>query len=245
MNQFGTNNSPMSSSYTRMHGSEMGGGGLTLKSLPYHQPKLGRDYWIKDDMLPNAGAVRERCLAKTVWAQGLPLREETWPGMRSPDALLPDELRKVEEWVQEQTGAERLWQAASPDSGSLSHNYAQLVGADDSGPRPHTDSRNLCRYAAVLFLTPDAPTRAGTSFYRQRLPNGRPGGNTCPPPHSNLCDALGVTRLPLSAWQEDVSILNVFNRLLLYRSEMVHSATSYFGDEDLSKRMTAVFFWMA
>src|SRR4051812_14738071 len=153
----------MASSETRTDGSELWGSGLALRSLPYRKPRLGRDYWVKDDVLPNAPEVAERCLAQTSWVRGLPWRDETWPGMRSPVALLPDELRPIENWVKKQIGAEELWQTTAPESGSLSHNYAQLVGEADSGPRPHTDSRKLCRYAAVLYLTPHAPARAGTS----------------------------------------------------------------------------------
>jgi hypothetical protein len=220
-------------------------GMLQVNTLPYRKPQLGRDYWIKDKMLPNAMEVVERCLAKESWMLGQPWRNETWPGMRNPDALLPDELALIEDWMKRQTGAERLWQEASPDFGSLSHNFVQLVGGAESGPRPHTDSRKLCRYAGVIYLTPNAPPTGGTSFYRLRLPNGSLGGNTCPPPHANLREALGVTGLPLEAWKEDVSIPNVFNRLLIYRADLVHSATSYFGVEKRSKRMTVVFFWMA
>jgi hypothetical protein len=240
-----TISAPVSASGDRTGGGETHGGGFAARPLPYRRPALGKDYWIKDDLLPNPSEVARRCLAKNAWTHGLPLREENWPGMRCPDALLACELRLIEDFVKEQTGAEKLWQSASPESGALSHNYAQLVGEADSGPRPHTDSRRLCRYAAVLYLTPDAPTRAGTSFYRLRLPDGRLGGNTCPHPHSNLCEALNVTSLPLSAWEEDVFVPNVFNRLLVYRSDIVHSATSYFGVEHESKRLTAVFFWMA
>ena len=219
--------------------------GPSLNALPYRKPQLGRDYWIKDNMLPNALEVVERCLAKKTWALGQPWRNETWPGMRCPEALLLDEMALIEEWVKKQTGAKTLWQETSPDFGSLSHNYVQLVGGTDSGPRPHTDSRKLCRFAAVLFLTPNAPPGGGTSFYRLRLPNGALGGNTCPPPYANLREALGIARLPLEVWQEDIAVKNVFNRLLVYRSDIVHSATSYFGNEPRSKRMTAVFFWMS
>src|SRR4051794_31089027 len=79
-------------------------------ALPYRKPQLGRDYWIQDQMLPNAAQVRERCLAKSQWDLGLPYRKETWPGMRAADALVPEELERVEAWVKEKTGASRLWQ---------------------------------------------------------------------------------------------------------------------------------------
>lgn len=214
-------------------------------SLPYRKPQLGRDYWLKDDILPNALEVRERCLAKEPWEMGLPYRKETWPGMRAAQALLPEELAHVEEWVKQQTGATRLWQERTPEGTTLNHNVAQLVGGKESGPRPHTDSLRLCRYAAVIYLSPEAPPNAGTSFYRLRMPNGALSGNICPAPHANLREALGVTGLPLQAWKEELAIPNVFNRIILYRADLVHSATAYFGDELRTKRLTAVFFWMA
>ena len=214
-------------------------------TLPYRKPQLGRDYWILENALPNAEQVAERCLAKESWEKGFPYRKETWPGMRSAQALLPEELEPLEAWVRKQTGVSRLWQERTPEGTSLNHNVAQLVGEKECGPKPHTDSLRLCRYAAVLYLTPQAPKSAGTSFFRLRMPSGALGGNICPSPHANLREALGVTALPLEAWREDVSVPNVFNRLLLYRADLVHSASAYFGLEPRSRRLTAVFFWMA
>jgi hypothetical protein len=214
-------------------------------TLTYRKPLLGRDYWINDAILPDPLAVSKRCYAHTAWELGAPHRNEPWPGMRAAGALLPAELALVEAWVKQVTGARRLWLEATPEGATLNHNHAQLVGIAESGPRPHTDSRTLCRYAAVIYLTPDPDPDGGTSFYRLRYPNGTLGGNICSPPHANLRQALGVTGMPLEAWQEEVRVENKFNRMLLYRANMVHSASAYFGFEHAEKRMTAVFFWMA
>ena len=67
----------------------------------------------------------------------------------------------------------------------------------------------------------------------------------CPPQHANLREALGVAGLPPTAWQAELAIPNVFNRLLIYRGDLVHAATSYFGSDLKSKRLTVVFFWRA
>ncbi len=216
-----------------------------MQGLTYRKPQLGRDYWICDDILADPLAVSRRCYGHTEWELGAPHRPEPWPGMRAPGALLPDELARVEAWVMKVTGAKKLWTEATPEGAHLNHNHAQLVGMAESGPRPHTDSRALCRYAAVIYLTPEPEPEAGTSFYRLRYPDGRLGGNICSPPHSNLREALGVKGLPLEAWVEETRVDNKFNRMLLYRANMVHSASSYFGFEHHDKRMTAVFFWMA
>jgi hypothetical protein len=214
-------------------------------TLTYRRPQPGRDYWVHDDFLENAAEVSARCYAQREWELGAPHRPEPWPGRRAAAALLPAELAQVETWVRKVTGARRLWLETAPDGRTLNHNYAQLVGLDESGPRPHTDSRRLCRYAAVLYLTPQPDPAGGTSFYRLRYPDGTLGGNLCGPPHANLREALGVRGLPPEAWQEDARVENRFNRLLLYRADLVHSASRYFGFEHLDKRLTAVFFWMA
>ncbi|TFW11626.1 hypothetical protein E4L96_20735 [Massilia arenosa] len=216
-----------------------------MRQLSYRKPQQGRDYWVADDFLPNAPEVAARSLARHDWELGAPYTQLPWPGKRSPAALTADEMAHVEAWVRKVTGAKKLWQEQAPEGRTLNHNYVQLVGMADSGARPHTDSRALCRYAAVIYLSPEPEPDAGTSFYRQRYPSGQLGGNMCSAPHTNLREALGVARLPPQAWQEEVRVENRFNRILLYRANLVHSATSYFGFDDHEKRMTAVFFWMA
>ncbi len=214
-------------------------------SLTYRKPQQGRDYWVADNFLPNAEEISRRCYARTEWELGAPHRKEPWPGMRSPNALTQEEIDFVEAWVKKVTGVKRLWQEATPEGTNLNHNHVQLVGLTESGPRPHTDSLKLCKYACVIYLTPDPDPDCGTSFYRLRNPNGSLGGNFCSPPHANLREALGVKSLPLDAWLEDVRIENRFNRIILYRANLVHSATGYFGFDQHDKRMTVVFFWMA
>ena len=215
------------------------------KPLPYRKPTEGRDYWLLDDALVDPLAVRARLLARTDWTEGYPYKPEAWPGMRAIPALEPDELAPIEAWVRKATGSSRLWVQATPDGGHLNHNCVQVVGEDESGPKPHTDSRALCRYAAVLYLNPDAPAHCGTSFYRQRLPDGRLGGNAVMPPHANLVEALGSRFIALGSFVEDLRIDHRFNRLLVYRANLVHSATAYCGQTLADKRMAAVFFWMA
>ena len=196
-------------------------------------------------MLPHPHAVRAHLLAHPRWNFGYPHRAESWPGMRLPAALGPDDLVRVEAWVPGATACVNLREAAAPRGARLDCNVAQLVGAGESGPRPHTDRRDLCRYAAVLYLNPDPPASAGTSFYRLRYANGALGGNVCPPPHDNLVQALRVPRLPSGAWVEEPCVDNAFNRILVHKASMVHGATRYFGQVPADRRLTLTFFWLA
>lgn len=190
-------------------------------------------------------AVRARCLARDDWVKGYPYTSESWPGLRTMPGLEPDELARVERLVKKATGARTLWQEATASGATLNHNCIQVVGADEGEPRPHTDSRALCRYAAVLYLNPAVPKDCGTSFYRQNLPGGRLGGNVVTAPHNNLVEALGTRFVPPDSFVEDVRVPHRCNRLLLYNAHLMHSATGYAGTTLEDKRMTAVFFWMA
>ncbi|MFF4580997.1 DUF6445 family protein [Streptomyces sp. NPDC001373] len=217
----------------------------TLPVLPYRKPTRGRDYWVLDNVLPDVDAVRERCLAKDDWVQGAPHKPEPWPGLRAMPGLEPDELAHVEKLVRQATGAKRIWAEDPAGAGTFNHNCVQVVGEGECESRPHTDSRTLCRYAAVLYLTPGIPKDCGTSFYRQSLPGGVLGGNQVLAPHNNLVDALGTRFVPEDSFTEDLRVPHRYNRLLLYSANLIHSATGYWGTTLEDKRMTAVFFWMA
>lgn len=214
--------------------------------LPYRKPELGKDYWVQDNILSDPLSVTERCFNKSTWIMGAPWRPEPWPGMRAPDALLPSELSVVEQCVIRHTGVRGLRAQADPSGASSGHNFVQLVGGGEAVARPHVDSSKLCDYAAVLYLHPCPPTKhAGTSFYRLRLPDGTLDGNTCPTQYESLSQIPGFQEMDLSMWEEELEVPYVYNRLLFYKSDLVHSATAYFGwsHELMSKRIAAVFFW--
>jgi len=216
-----------------------------MRPLPYRKPQQGRDYWVVDDVLANAGEVRERCLARTDWELGYPHTGEVWPGMRAMPALLDGELAALDARVCALTGAARVWVEQSEAGTRLNHNCVQIVGSVEGSVKPHTDSSHLCRYAAVLYLNPDVPDHCGTSFFRQRMPGGQLGGNIVLAPHRNLAEALGNRFVRPDAFVEDVRVAHRWNRLLVYKANLIHSASAYWGLEMATKRMTAVFFWMA
>lgn len=216
------------------------------RTLPYEKPELGVNYWVEDDFFAkkDALAIANRCFAKKKWKLGKPYTNELWPGMRSAGALRPKELAKVETWVKNTLGIDKLWTAESEEV-VVDTNTAILVSGEEGAARPHVDNRSLCKYAAVLYLNIDPDPEGGTSFYRLRHANGAAGGNVVPPPYRNLVDALNTKALPKEAWFLDESVENKFNRIMLFKGNMVHSASKYFGKDKRDKRLAVTFFWLA
>jgi len=99
-----------------------------MRPLPYRKPVEGRDYWVVDDVLPNADEVHARCLAKTDWEMGYPYTGEVWPGMRATPALLDEELAALDAQVCRLTGAKKVWVEQTGTGIRLNHNCVQVVG---------------------------------------------------------------------------------------------------------------------
>lgn len=214
-------------------------------TLPYEKPEENVNYWIADNFFTDKQAtdIANRCYTKAKWKLGKPYTNELWPGMRSKNALKKKELELVESWIREKIGKDNIWVAQSQEV-VVDTNTAILVSGEEGAARPHVDNRQLCRFGAVLYLNKNPPANSGTSFYRLKYGNGAAGGNVVNKPYNNLVDALKTESLPPSAWYEDVSIENRFNRLILFKGNIAHSASGYFGKEKREKRLAVTFFYM-
>ena len=133
----------------------------------------------------------------------------------------------------------------APDGAHLNHNCIQVVGADECGQRPHTDSRAVCRFAAVLYLNPNVPDDVRHELLPATAPRRAARREHCAAAPHEPRDALGTRYVPHGSFAEDMRVPHRFNRLLVYRANLLHSATAYFGRTLEEKRMAAVFFWMA
>ena len=220
-----------------------------MSLLPYRHLILGQDYWIQDHVLPNALEVAQRCIAQSSWTLGSPWRPEPWPGMRAAGALTPDEVDTIEDCVKQCLKVPNLTPQTDSEAGLSGHNHIQICGGSEGVARPHVDSARICDYAAVLYLHPNPPTtHSGTSFYRLHLPGESPDGNYCPKDYESLSEVPGLSReMDPTMFEEILEAPYMFNRLLAYKSDLIHSATGYFGWDHVlaSKRMAVVFFWKA
>jgi hypothetical protein len=93
----------------------------------------------------------------------------------------------------------------------------------------HIDNYN--NWAGVLFLTPNAPLNAGTTFYEFN--------------DKSITDIKEIYKYSqdFSKWKLIDRVGNIFNRLLLFNSNRFHISDEYFGTNIYNSRLFQVFFF--
>jgi|694.fasta_scaffold125863_3 hypothetical protein len=74
--------------------------------------------------------------------------------------------------------------------------------------------QDTTNWASVVYLTPNAPKDCGTSFYEK-----------------------------ISETKSFMSIENIFNRCIIYKSKIPHKSTNHFGSDYIDGRLTQTFFF--
>jgi len=117
------------------------------------------------------------------------------------------------------------------------------VGKRSESPHHHYDWYMPHFVTALIYLTPDAPQDAGTSFWRHR-----PTGLDAMPAPEDCERTTGKTFEELDAiveadggnprkWTEIERVANRYNRVVLYPPHFFHSATRHFGGDVASGRI--------
>jgi hypothetical protein len=106
----------------------------------------------------------------------------------------------------------------------------------------HVDSQT---YAAMVYLTPDAPLQTGTATYKSKITGAtrfdQPGGDEYYNTFKGLSSEMNF--YDKSTFELVDSIANVYNRLVMFDSKAIHAATGYFGDEIENARFFHLFFF--
>lgn len=119
-------------------------------------------------------------------------------------------------------------------NGRFQHNYAgeKLVY--------HCDQQ---KWAAMIYLTPDAPPQTGTSTYMHRETKIHHNSQI------NWNDGTGHKVFPGNTFLDKTpydtvdSFGNIFNRLVIFEGGSIHAASEYFGSNIHDCRMWQMFFF--
>lgn len=99
-------------------------------------------------------------------------------------------------------------------------------------------------WAAVIYLTPNAPLSGGTGLFRHKetglnmapkLPNGEYD--------MSVMDEIYKDSQDMTKWEMTNFVGNVYNRLIMYRGDIFHTSLDYFGRDLHDGRLFQTFFF--
>ncbi len=193
---------------------------------------------VVDDFLSTADAVRDAALKLTY-----PNLQGAFPGRNSLERI---EMGGLAAHVSQITG-ERL-QALTPQG---SHAKCRITLASDAGRgKVHVDPGY---WSGILYLSRPQDCNGGTDFFRHRRTNTdrRPmtpeevtamGYASYEESHQDIIERDGLDD---SAWENTMTVPMRFNRLVLLRPWLWHTAGPGFGDDLQNGRLVYLMFFAA
>ena len=104
----------------------------------------------------------------------------------------------------------------------------------------HCDTQ---KWAAVIYLTPDAPPQSGTSFLRHKETKIFHNSQINWEAGEGLKVFNQKTFLDGSPYEMIDTVGNVFNRLVIFDGGLIHSGNDYFGHNRETGRLFQIFFF--
>jgi hypothetical protein len=157
-----------------------------------------------------------------------------YPGQRT-ESFLTDATKKT------------LRDILYPFAGEITNWGGEYTGSfqyTTSSDRSWIHADSTTDWAAVCYLTPDAPVTAGTGIFRHKQTgwmnfdykrqHDEEYLKQAPPGH----DSQDYTK-----WEMVDRVGNVFNRLIMYRADNYHVSLDYFGKDMHDGRLFQVFFF--
>jgi hypothetical protein len=155
------------------------------------------------------------------------------PGQRTVSFLDEDIKQKLRDILYPFAGEITDW------GGIHSGSFQYTISTDRSWI--HCDG--LSNWAAVCYLTPNAPVTSGTGIFKHR----ETGWTNFD--YKRINDSEYLKQAPsqnesndYSKWELVDRIGNVFNRIVLYRADNFHVSLDYFGNNMYDGRLFQVFF---
>jgi hypothetical protein len=195
---------------------------------------------VIENFLENPDALRKFALAQTYRSlTDIPDANYVFPGSRTLDLVdldkaLHEKILKKLVTVFHNAQYDTMHWAISTNFQSVTDEYGAGV--------IHTDTNTI--FAAVLYLTPNAPLNAGTSLFK---PNSTFDESKYQQALKDTDASFRAGDLVMdmryhSMFDEIVRINNVYNTLVIYEGRHYHAANQFFGQTLENSRLTQVFF---
>jgi hypothetical protein len=192
--------------------------------------------FVKKDMRVNA-IVIDDFYAEPQKVRDFVLKQEfkvrgNYPGQRTESYLNESIKKRLQEILYPYAGNITNW------GGEYTGSFQYTVASDRSWI--HSDSTT--DWAAVLYLTPEAPLSSGTGIFRHKESGimtwdykNKTSEYLETEPRNDFQD--------MTKWDIVDKFGNIFNRLIMYRADNYHMSLDYFGNNKENGRLFQVFFF--
>jgi Family of unknown function (DUF6445) len=195
---------------------------------------------IVENFYENPDAIRKFALAqKFTFCKELPNIEYVYPGCRTKDLSLLnkdlfDKICTKLVSIFHNTEHDYMRWLITTSFQSVTEEYNQGV--------IHTDHNTI--FAAVLYLTPNAPLDSGTSLFKKNKNFNEAKYQRALEENDERFKAgeIAMDTSYHSMFDEIVRVNNVYNTLILYEGRHFHAANQFFGKTLKDSRLAQVFF---
>ncbi|NOT65869.1 MAG: hypothetical protein HOP06_07585 [Methylotenera sp.] len=195
---------------------------------------------IVENFYENPNAIRKFALAQEYkFCHEIQNVRHIFPGCRTQDLLeldqkLYEKICKKLISVFHNTEHDHMRWAISTSFQSVSAEYNQGV--------IHSDHNTI--FAAVLYLTPDAPLNSGTSLFKKNKTFNEKKYIQALDDNDARFKAGEIKMLTdyHSMFDEIVRVNNLYNTLIIYEGRHFHAANQFFGKTLKDSRLAQVFF---
>ncbi len=182
---------------------------------------------IVDDFYKNPDEVRAFALAQEFSQHG------NYPGQRTRPFLAENVKKSISDIIRPYAGEITSW--GDDSTGSFQYTTAR--------DRSWIHSDDTTDWAAVLYLTPNAPISAGTGIFKHKE-TGVNRWKSSEHTESENSQAPGVLHSQdFTKWEMVDRLGNVYNRMVIYKGDLFHVSLDYFGSDKQDGRLFQVFFF--
>ena len=159
-----------------------------------------------------------------------------YPGQRTVSHATQQMKDIIESAIKPLAGKITSFPMGEKKNGEANYNGAYQYTTCHDKTWIHSDSGTT--WAAVVYLTPDAPLSGGTGLYRHKGTGLREWVDD-----EKIMDLIWGECNDYTKWDLVDTIGNVFNRMIIYRGSMFHASLDYFGQDKWDGRLFQTFFF--
>tara|TARA_R110000803_G_scaffold1349_5_gene4443 strand:+ start:2984 stop:3565 length:582 start_codon:yes stop_codon:yes gene_type:complete len=181
-----------------------------------------------DNFYNDVDAVREMALSMEFGVTG------NYPGNRTVPVYNEDVKNLINKIIRPYAGEITYWQSE----------YTGAFQYTTQRDRSWIHADQTTRWAAVLYLTPDAPLTGGTGLFRHKE-TGLEGAvrNADGSYNETVMNEIYKDSQDMTKWEMTDFVGNKYNRLIMYRGDNFHTSLDYFGRDINDGRLFQTFFF--